>query len=256
MWFEWEASVPCEGSRWGECVACGAAMGCLASSPAQEDTRSPLERRAVNAVLARAEELRASGNVPRTFDAAALRFPLARKSFRSVRGCFKEHAEGEGALDGCSLRFDVCRDKVLPSIGMHLAADEEAELIATADLDGSKALSFREFLIILCLGHLVGGLDVGYESDVEGLDVKTAVAGMMDTVVQCWALFDADNDGFITRGETEAVFSREGMEGGGGVAQTRFDEMDWDHSGRTSFIEFLYAFEGWIGVDDDELDET
>jgi len=232
-------------------------MGCASSAEAQvkEETQTPLEARAMGAVLARATEFRASGQVPKTFEAAAMRFPTARANFRSVRGCFKEHAEGEGPLHGWSLRFDVCRNKVLPSIGMHLAAEEEAEVIATADMDGSKALSFREFLIILCLGHLVGGLDVGYESDVEGLDVKTAVAGMMDTVVQCWALFDADNDGYITRAEAEAVFSRAGAEARGAVGQSRFDEMDWDHSGRISFVEFLYAFEGWIGVDDDELYE-
>jgi hypothetical protein len=27
--------------------------------------------------------------------------------------------------------------------------------------------------------------------------------------------------------------------------------MDWDHDGSISFKEFVFAFEGWVGVDDE-----
>lgn len=31
----------------------------------------------------------------------------------------------------------------------------------------------------------------------------------------------------------------------------RFDEMDWNHDGHATFKEFLLAFEGWVGLEDD-----
>lgn len=38
------------------------------------------------------------------------------------------------------------------------------------------------------------------------------------------------------------------------VTDQRFKEMDWDHDGNISFKEFLIAFEGWVGVKNDEED--
>ena len=29
-------------------------------------------------------------------------------------------------------------------------------------------------------------------------------------------------------------------------------EMDWDQSGRVTFKEFLFAVEGWVGLEDEE----
>ena len=39
---------------------------------------------------------------------------------------------------------------------------------------------------------------------------------------------------------------------GRSLTAQRFAEMDWDTNGQVSFKEFLFAFEGWVGLDEDE----
>lgn len=40
------------------------------------------------------------------------------------------------------------------------------------------------------------------------------------------------------------------------MTQERFDELDWDGDGFITFKEFLFAFESWVGFDDDAEGEA
>lgn len=39
------------------------------------------------------------------------------------------------------------------------------------------------------------------------------------------------------------------------VCFTFAEEMDWDKNGMVNFKEFLFAFTGWVGIDDNEDEE-
>lgn len=41
-----------------------------------------------------------------------------------------------------------------------------------------------------------------------------------------------------------------------GIWEQRFNEMDWNHDGSIQFKEFLMAFESWVGLDEDDVNES
>ena len=40
------------------------------------------------------------------------------------------------------------------------------------------------------------------------------------------------------------------------MVAARFGEMNWDETDTISFHEFLYAVEGWCGLEDEEKEES
>ena len=77
----------------------------------------------------------------------ALKFPAIRKSFKHVKAAFEAHTSTK----------EVTVEKLLPilkSMGAtHLTAPAVNKLFTLSDLDGSKAISWREFLIVTATGY-------------------------------------------------------------------------------------------------------
>jgi len=78
-------------------------------------------------------------------------------------------------------------------------------------------------------------------------------------VLEAYVLFDADASGTIDREEVLNIIAEKGAKKRGGasglLSKERWAELDWDSDGQITFVEFLYAFEAWVGVDEDESDE-
>ena len=78
-------------------------------------------------------------------------------------------------------------------------------------------------------------------------------------VLEAYVLFDADASGTIDRDEVLNIIAEKGAKKRGGasglLSKERWAELDWDSDGQITFVEFLYAFEAWVGVDEDESDE-
>ncbi len=72
-------------------------------------------------------------------------------------------------------------------------------------------------------------------------------------------LFDADASGTIDREEVLNIIAEKGAKKRGGasglLSKERWAELDWDSDGQITFVEFLYAFEAWVGVDEDDSDD-
>ena len=78
-------------------------------------------------------------------------------------------------------------------------------------------------------------------------------------VLEAYVLFDADASGTIEKEEVLGMVAEKGPGKGGTMAsallsQERWAELDWDSDGTITFVEFLYAFEAWVGVDDEDED--
>ena len=43
-----------------------------------------------------------------------------------------------------------------------------------------------------------------------------------------------------------------GQAGNAAIMKKRFEEMDWDKNGNISYLEFLFALESWVGIEDQE----
>ncbi|KAA0165672.1 hypothetical protein FNF27_07588 [Cafeteria roenbergensis] len=119
-------------------------MGLCAS--AQERGPSPLQIRTQRAI----QQLQAERSAPsssRTLTKIVLQFPRVKKAFRTVRLVWRRFdADGNGTLD-----FDeLCR--CLEAMGAHVTPADAHDMFKEADVDDSKGLDFREFIVALALG--------------------------------------------------------------------------------------------------------
>ena len=85
----------------------------------------------------------------------------------------------------------------------------------------------------------------------------TLVHNAVQKVLEAFLFFDANGDGYIRKDEVlkkleahEGAHAKQKTEHGG-LTAARFRELDWDKSGRVDFKQFLFAVEGWCGMDDD-----
>lgn len=100
-----------------------------------------------------------------------------------------------------------------------------------------------------------------------------------EIMVDAFLYFDVDLDGVLVKDEVLDKFGAAKRKGGSAsFARGRFGEvlslildiqfcfivfvvslasveMDYDNNGRCTFKEFLFAFVGWVGTEDDEEDE-
>lgn len=90
-------------------------------------------------------------------------------------------------------------------------------------------------------------------------------------IVDAWMYFDVAGNGIISREEMQSVLVASHMKSptkkfkkkASGhefsstpsdtfLTEERFKELDWDGDGNISFREFLFAFESWVGLDEEE----
>uniref|UniRef100_A0A7S4DY94 EF-hand domain-containing protein n=2 Tax=Lotharella globosa TaxID=91324 RepID=A0A7S4DY94_9EUKA len=126
---------------------------------------------------------------------------------------------------------------------------KDAELVFEGlDVDKNKELSFKEFLVYIAIGHL----SQTFSSFKEVEKSKEA----FEAALKLFMAFDKSSIGVVSTSEMLVLLK--GIGGGedpkGELAKSRMSELDPNGDGYVTFIEFLHAFEGWVGVDDDEAD--
>jgi len=143
---------------------------------------------------------------------------------------------------------------LLSNIGEHKKWSEKEvkALFKLSDLDGSKTISFREFLIAIAVGYFL-------KVDSKNAEFKQIQEGFR-VVEQAFKEMDSDGSGTVDASELkEALFDLAG--GGTGdknneVLEARFKELDFNSDGSVSFPEFLYGITKWVGfMDDEEAEE-
>eukprot|EP01138_Halocafeteria_seosinensis_P007383 gb/GECG01007548.1/.p1 GENE.gb/GECG01007548.1/~~gb/GECG01007548.1/.p1 ORF type:complete len:359 (+),score=67.56 gb/GECG01007548.1/:1-1077(+) len=86
----------------------------------------------------------------KSFNRIVLKFPILREAFKTIRSVFERFdLDGNGKIDRNELK------SALASLGAAVSDDLVQEMFDEADMKYNEALSFREFLLALCIGSIL-----------------------------------------------------------------------------------------------------
>ncbi len=181
------------------------------------------------------------------FSGLALKFPLVRRAFRNVKAAWEQQT--------ASVNTTVSPSELgvlLQAMGAHDLTDNDIqELFKLSDLDGSKSISFREFLIAIAIGYYLRDLDPSKERSPNFQENQRGFKVIRDAFQK----IDADHGGTVDPLELkQALFDVAEGEEDNEILEARFKELDFDGSTDITFPEFLYGFANWVGVTEGEDD--
>lgn len=213
--------------------------------------QSKLGERLVRAMAERAAC--GEGRRVRSLNSMILKFPKIDEALEQVRGVFKKYDEdGNGSIDlgelsGC-----------LKELHVNLSEEEVKAYYAESDMDSSRGIELKEFIVVLALVYLVGTGAGTCEASGSRMGLPELEAAF-ETIADCFVLLDRDGDGYVSKKEMIYAIN-EGSPGssktGDKLGVKRFEEMDWDRDGNISFKEFLFAFTSWVGLEQEEEEEA
>lgn len=172
----------------------------------------------------------------------ALKFPHIRKAFKNVKTVFDKMTDGKQGV--------VTADKLgamLAELGAGDLPKEEIEkLFDRSDLDESKEISWKEFLIAVAEGYYLKdnaeakvANDPNYEENRKGFKI----------VQDAFNSIDIDKGGSVDREELKkAMFASASGKQSQEIMDARFAELDFNSDGDVSFPEFLYGYINWVGM--------
>lgn len=180
----------------------------------------------------------------------ALKFPYVKKAFKNVKIVFEKHVVDKE-------RNMVTMDKLghlLQDLGAkNLSQQDLQSLFSMSDLDHSKNISFREFLIAVGVGYYLK--EGNNAADSEDPHFEETRKGFL-VVRETFNAIDTDRGGFVDVQELKrALFQTAGGDQSKEILDARFKELDFDGDGGIYFPEFLYGFAAWVGMDDDDDEE-
>ena len=199
----------------------------------------------------------------------ALSFDAMLKSFEAIRVVFtRVDADSNGTIEYEEF-LAACRELRVEG---EKSADLLREVYETADVNHDGHVDFREFIMALTLAFLIAATARVERGDEvierpnanEETEAEFLTHRCLDKVLEAWLLFDDTGEGFIRKTDvTRALASFEDGARGDHTAgasskliSARFGEMNWDETDTISFHEFLYAVEGWCGLEDEEKEES
>jgi len=185
----------------------------------------------------------------------ALAFPKIKRSFQAVQTAFNQYCKRKGN-DKKQLSVDKL-GATLNAICSHkqFSDQEVLELFHLADLEGSRSISFREFLIAVGCGYFLKvnvAENKQYTEIQNGFrvvekafnDMDTDKSGSVDAKEMKLALFSM-GDGAASNSDGASERSYD-------ILEERFAELDFDGDGTIKFPEFMFGFFSWVGMDEDE----
>ncbi|CAK9148920.1 unnamed protein product [Ilex paraguariensis] len=190
------------------------------------------------------------GSSMKSFNRIILKFPKIDESLRKCKAIFERFDEDKnGAIDPQELKHCFLE------LEINFTDEEINDLFMACDINDDMGMGFNEFIVLLCLVYLL-------KDDPAALHAKSRM-GMPDlevtfeTLVDTFVFLDKNKDGYVSKREMiEAINETTGGERSSGrIAMKRFEEMDWDKNGMVNFKEFLFAFTGWLGIQDTEDEE-
>mmetsp|Transcript_7229 Transcript_7229/g.17940 ORF Transcript_7229/g.17940 Transcript_7229/m.17940 type:complete len:235 (-) Transcript_7229:492-1196(-) len=175
-----------------------------------------------------------------------MKFPAILKAFEGIRVVFKQiDTDHNGTIE--KSEFVAACER------MNVGAEHDVllKIYEEADIDQDGHVDYKEFIIMITVLFLMTDAHMG----VDGVEA-TLIHNAIQKVLEAFLFFDRDGDGFIEKTEVTKIMS-EGEKGKTVLSAHRFEEMDWDQTGRVNFKEFLFTVEGWVGleVDGEDLEE-
>lgn len=196
-----------------------------------------------------------------TFEKILLKFDKLRKVISQIKSVYNNIA-----VNG-SLNFEGLH-QAMNALHGEMAKEEIADLFEFVDLDSSKTIEFKEFLVAMTVGHVLeivptfqgmnadSLLDLSKRETAKGEYSTEMSSGggsnktedihkMLNLIVSAYLLFDPKACGYINRNAVEALVG-EGKHRNAMLSQHRWNEMDWDANGKIDFAEFVHAFSSWV----------
>lgn len=186
----------------------------------------------------------------KSFNSIILKFPKIDESFRKCKATFQDFDEdGNGVIDPQELKHCIHK------LGINFTDEEINDLFGVCDITEVKGIKFKEFIVLLCLVHLL-------KEDPTAEHAKSCM-GMPDleatfeTLLDAFVFLDKNKDGYVSKNEMVDAINEttSGERSSGRIAMKRFEEMDWDKNGMVNFKEFLFAFTHWVGIEDVDDDD-
>ncbi|KAJ7550628.1 hypothetical protein O6H91_07G110300 [Diphasiastrum complanatum] len=208
---------------------------------------SKIEQQMVDALKERA----ASGVHIKALNSIVMKFPIIEKSFHEVRSMFTKYdKDGSGAIELEELAH------CFKDLKVELTGIDVEEFYKECDMDSSKGIDFKEFIVLLALVYLLGKSEKAATTYKIG---SPSLEAAFDHIVDAFLFCDKDGDGYVTKKEMVEVFngSSPGRHSDKKLGSKRFEETDWDNDGTVTFKEFLLTFTDWVlsveqGEDDDD----
>lgn len=247
-------------------------MGCITSSnsgsaavvPAK--TKSTSDR--IDRVLATKKgEVDKSGHTM-TFEKILLKFEKLRVVLAYIKAVFISRSGGSDGLNYDGLKSAL---KILHG---PMEREEIIELFEFVDLDDSKVIEFKEFLVALTVGHVLNIMPVAEKGEannrapeegqtlqkkgslerIDGLTASVEEINMvLNLIVSAYLLFDPNGTGAISRESVQGMIEEgKGKNSNAMLSQDRWGEMDWDANGSIDFAEFVHAFSSWVDLEGED----
>lgn len=179
----------------------------------------------------------AQGRPPaKSLNAILMKFAKVESGFEECRTVFKSFdADNSGTIELAEMKSAVGK------LGMTFDDAKVQEIFQIADFDNNSHISFKEFIVALTILQLLDGEKCGGNA---------AFTAAIEVVIDAFMFFDKNSDGVI---EQDEVMQTLAGNAGSNEMNNRMKELDWDSNGKVTFVEFLHAFEEWVGVE--ETDE-
>ncbi|XP_027335162.1 probable calcium-binding protein CML22 [Abrus precatorius] len=182
----------------------------------------------------------------KSIDNIFMMFPTFEEKLKSLRVMFEKYdVNSNGSIEPNELK------RLLEHLQLHLPEDESQNIFKYCDIDGSKGIQFNEFIVLLCLVHL---LTEPSSSDNPSKAELAQIGEIFDTIVEVFLFFDHNSDGKINHEDMALTLNettpRERSPSH--ITRKRLEDIDWDKNGQATFRGFLFGFIKWIGIDVDE----
>ncbi|KAG5002203.1 putative calcium-binding protein CML22 [Glycine soja] len=219
----------------------GAIMSCIGISSKKMCLDDKLERK-----IAEMRRYKFGQSKLKSVDSVVMLFPMFKERLKTLRGMFEQYDEdSNGSIEPNELK------KFLEHLELHLKEQEIEHLFQYCDLDGSKGIQFNEFIVLLCLIHLLAEPS---SSDISSKAELAQVGEIFNTIVEVFVFFDQNGDGKLNQKDMVRTLNETNPRerSPARISKHRFQEMDWDKNGQVTFREFLFGFINWVGIGDDE----
>ncbi|KAJ1375741.1 EF-Hand 1, calcium-binding site, partial [Sesbania bispinosa] len=86
----------------------------------------------------------------KSVESIVMLFPMLKERLKTLRGMFEQYDEdSNGSIEPNELK------RFLEHLQLHFQEQEIKNLFHYCDIDGSKGIQFNEFIVLLCLIHLL-----------------------------------------------------------------------------------------------------
>ncbi|KAK7293251.1 hypothetical protein RJT34_16114 [Clitoria ternatea] len=222
-------------------IKMGAIMCCMSEPSKKRSLDGKLEKK-----LAEMKRHKFGESRLKSVDSIVMLFPKFKEKLKTFRGMFEQFDEdSNGSIEPNEL------ERFLEHLQLHLPEQEIENLFQFCDIDGSKGIQFNEFIVLLCLIHLLTEPSPSDNSFKAGL---VQIGEIFNTIVEVFLFFDQNGDGKLNQKDIVRTLNETSARerSPAHITKSRFQEMDWDKNGQVTFREFLFGFLNWVGIDVDD----